>query len=796
MTAFALAATALLPQAAAQVARAVEVSVQLPEDTELPDLRERSFVYAADGSLLAVLHDEEDRRVVPLEALPDHVWQAVLTAEDRRFFEHDGYDPEGITRAFFANVRAGGVTQGGSTITQQLAKNNFLDGSQTLDRKLTELLYALALEKDHDKEDLLERYLNQVYFGAGAYGVEAAAEEYFGVSAADLRPDQSALLASLVRAPSLYNPRTNPDDALARRNRMLSAMADEGYLNEPLAATLADTELGVVESRDRPVREPYVVEEVKRQFLADPEFGETRDERRERLFGGGLEIHTTIDPELQDIARDVVASQFPEGAPTAAIATVDPTSGAVRAVHSGASFEDEQFDLATQGRRQPGSAYKTFTMVEALRQGFPVGLTLESPHPMEFEADVLDEPWEVRNYGGSSYGSIDLAEATRRSVNTYYAQLWFLVGADNVIGLTEELGIDPAAYAGQAYPAISVGGLARGIKPIEMASAYGTLANDGVHHDWHLIEEITDEGGEVYVHESAGHDAIPSVVNGVALDLLTEVVEQGTGTAARLPGWQVAGKTGTTNDNADAWFAGVTPVLSTSVWVGHTEGQITMPGATGGAVAAPVWHDFMERALEGVEPEEFPEVDRDALADAFEGEEVEVPDVVGMAEADAVAALAEARLAASVSRVDAHAPAGEVVGQSPSGGSMAQLASTVSLQVSTGRPPSVSVPNVVGSSEQQAVATLQGAGFGVSVRRVSADASAGQVVAQSPGAGASAERGATVAIDVSTGPADDGDDDERGPPDDDDDDEGPPDDEDRGPPDDAGPPDEDDDEDD
>ena len=414
-SAFALVITvsALSPRVAAEVVGSVDASLILPEETDLPELRERSFVYAADGSLLSILHDAEDRRVIPLEALPDHVWQAVLTAEDRRFFEHDGYDIEGFGRAALANLQARGISQGGSTITQQLAKMNFLDASQTLDRKFHELLYAIAMEEEFEKEELLERYLNQIYFGSGAYGIQAAAEEYFGISASELRADQAALLAGAIRAPSAYNPRSNPERAQAQRNRILADMVDEGYLPGQVAADLRARELNVLDQRPDEVREPYVVEAVKQQILDDPTFGETRDDRAERLFGGGLEIHTTVDPELQEIARDVVDERFPEDAPTAALASVDPESGAVRAVYSGRDFDEEQFDLALQGRRSPGSSFKTFVMLEALRQGYPPSLTLDGSNELEITFDEGRQVWEPTNYNETDFDSRSTTESKR-----------------------------------------------------------------------------------------------------------------------------------------------------------------------------------------------------------------------------------------------------------------------------------------------------------------------------------------------------------------------------------------------
>lgn len=676
---------ALAPRIAADVGSTVQASVNLPEDTDLPDLRERTLVFAGDGTLLSVLHDEEDRRIVPLSGLPDHVWQAVLTAEDRQFFEHEGYDIEGIGRAAIANLREGAITQGGSTLTQQLAKINFLDDSQTFDRKLSELLYAMALESEFTKEELLDRYLNQVFFGSGAYGVQAAAEEYFGIGAADLSPEQSAMLAGIIRAPSTQNPRVDPETALARRNQVLRGMADQGYLDARIVDELVETELEIIEEgRAVEVKEPYVVEAAKQQFLNDPTFGDTFEERRDRLFGGGLEIHTTIDPTLQDHARDVVRERFtnPDG-PTAGIAAVDPTTGAVRAVFSGVDFDEEQFDLARQGRRSPGSSFKTFVMLEALEQGFPRSLSLASPSPISIDYGAA-EPWTPRNYGNAGFGTINLDTATRSSVNTYYAQLMMMAGVRNVVELTEELGIDrEAAYRGQEFPSISLGGLEGGVSPLEMASAYGAIGNSGTYVEAHFIDRVTEDGEVVYEATPEQRDVLHPAVAAESIDILTGVVTGGTGTPARVQGWQIAGKTGTTDDNRDAWFVGLAPVLSTAVWVGHVEQQTAMPGATGGGTAAPVWRDFMQRALAEFEHAEFP----DAGDFEIERERAPVPDVVGLRQAEASRVLSEARFGVSVSAVPSFAPEGVVAWQRPSGGTEQPVGSTVVIGVSTGEPP-------------------------------------------------------------------------------------------------------------
>jgi penicillin-binding protein 1A len=440
------------------------------------------------------------------------------------------------------------------------------------------------------------------------------------------------------------------------------------------------------------IREPYVVEAVKRQFLRDPRFGETYEERYDRLFGGGLELHTTIQPELQEAARETIDAHFPDDAPTAAIASVEPDTGAIVAMHGGRDFGTEQFNLAMQGRKQPGSAFKPFVMLEALRQGFPADLVLDGSSPMTFELGDRRDDWEVRNYGGNSFEEVDLAEATRRSINTYYAQLILMVGVDATAELTEELGISPAAYGTGAYESISIGGLDRGVTPLEMASAYSALANEGVRAEPYLLASVSENGEDLWVHEAEERRVLSDAVTAVGVDMLREAVENGTGTAARIDGWDVAGKTGTTNNNFAAWFAGFTPALSTAVWVGHPETDVRMPDATGGGVAAPLWHDFMVRALEHYEPADFPEVDPDALAALFEGEETDVPDVVGLEEAEALRELASARLIGEVTQVRSHAPSGEVVRQSIDPDTSVEFGTRVEISVSTGQPPPAPPP--------------------------------------------------------------------------------------------------------
>lgn len=573
---------------------------------EFGPLAERSVILAPGGRQLATLHGVYNRRSVELEAVPDHVWQAVVVAEDRRFFDHGGYDVRAIGRAAMTNVLAWEVVEGGSTITQQLAKT-FVGTEITLDRKIRELRVALALESRYEKEELLERYLNEVYFGSGAYGVAAAAEEFFDVPLQELTVDQAAMLAGMIRSPAGLNPRRKPVVAQQRRNEVLAGMAEEGYLDEDAAfeATLRPVE--PVPTRDERYRDPYLVAAIKREFQSNPAFGENRQERARKLLRGGLQIVTTIDVDLQRRATALIRERFPGGqGPTAAIAAVDPATGAVRAAAYGRHFRNAQFNPAIQGRRQPGSAFKTFVLAAALEQGLPLSTRLEGTSGSRFGTPGTTGDWAtrgVRNFGDASYGTVSARYALVRSVNTAFADLILRVGAEAVLDLTDRLGIPRKAYGGLENAGIALGGLDRGVSPLEMASAYATFSNNGVSTRPHVIHQVRDRNGqEIYRADPRPQQALDPAITATMLQVLTDAVSRGTGTRAQLPGRQVAGKTGTTQDNEDVWFAGTTPQLSAAVWVGQPDRRVPLEGMSSSRTAAPLWRAFMQLALDGVEP--------------------------------------------------------------------------------------------------------------------------------------------------------------------------------------------------
>lgn len=565
----------------------------------LPDLRanpeafevaETTIVYAADGTVLAEWNDGEDRKVVDASEIPDQLKQAAVAIEDKRFYEHSGVDFQAIGRALSVNTRAGEVRQGGSTITQQTVKLLFTDGERTITRKIEEALLALQLESRADKDEVLSVYLNTVYFGRGAYGAESAAQRFFGVSTKDLTLSQCALLAACVQSPTRYDPFVNPAPALERRNLVLREMRNQDYL-DPEAAALASAEpLGLKEKAEaKPVFAPYFVEYVRRDLLA--RLGS------ERLYRGGLRIYTTLDPEAQLAAEAAARAVLPSADdPEIAVAAVRWRDGSVVAIVGGRDFSAEQFDLATQGKRQTGSAFKPFVLAAALEQGH----TLDSQWDASpFSTPVKDEVWQVENYENSiTGGSYTLRIATVWSINTVYARLIMAVGPEKVADVAKRMGITTPI---DPDPAIALGGLKRGVSPLEMASAFATIANSGVAVAPSGIARVTDdEGALVYEPNREGQRAISDLVAQQLATVLGEVYTIGTGSAANFGPWGAV-KTGTAQSWRDAWLVGYSGELSTAVWVGYPKAQVAMDNVhgvrvTGGSYPAQVWRGFMQAA--------------------------------------------------------------------------------------------------------------------------------------------------------------------------------------------------------
>ncbi|MCP3975434.1 MAG: PBP1A family penicillin-binding protein, partial [bacterium] len=560
-------------------------------------------VYAADGSVIAEWHAGEDRILVPYEEIPADLLNAVVAIEDERFWEHDGVDPRAVARALLNNVDAGEVVEGGSTITQQYLKNVALSSEISIDRKVEEAILAIRLEEGFTKEEILERYLNTVYLGAGSYGVGTAADRYFGRPVSDLSLAQSALLAALIQAPSNTDPRRHPEAAIARRSIVLDKMVELGWASVDQADEARKAQVVLTDPEEQKRSSyPYFTEEVKRRLLDERALGATVEERYELLFRGGLEIHTTLDPRVQQAAEAAVAEVVADAAPRAGVVAIDPRTGHVLGLVGGRDFYSEtdasaQFNLATQGRRQAGSAFKPFTLAAALDSGWTLDRVV--PGGKSVEIETPSGPWTVRNYNGAVFPDLTLTEATVYSVNVVYAQMIDGIGPERVVdtatraGITTEL--DP-------FHSVTLG--AQEVSVLEMASAFGTFATGGVHVEPTFVTRIEDSSGDQLMSSvPVVTQALETSVANAVTAALTEVVQRGTGQQARI-GRAVAGKTGTSQQHHDAWFVGYTPELTAAVWVGFPDALVPLeyPATpytiTGGTWPAQIWARLASQALE------------------------------------------------------------------------------------------------------------------------------------------------------------------------------------------------------
>ena len=568
---------------------------------------ENSIVFAADGSRLGYIQSDEARTSVPIEKIPQDLQDATVAIEDERFYEHNGVDLEGVARAAFENIEAGEVKQGGSTITMQLVRNTYIENPERdLERKIKEAKLAEELEQQLSKEEILERYLNSASYGTvngrTAVGVEAAAQIYFSKPAKDLDLEEAALLAGLPQAPSVNNPLQNEAGALERRNEVLDAMADQGYISDAEAAEAKDTPIKVKPSnRYSEIREPYFFDFVQQQLIE--EYGVNTVRR------GGLKVYTTIDPELQQAAREAIENHlYYSTDPSAAVVSIDPSTGYIRAMASSGGYGSSQFNLAAQGHRQPGSAFKTMALTTAVRRGIDPDSTYYTSQPLS-----LDDPewghWEVSTYSDSYAGSVSLHQATLASDNTVYAQLALDLGPESIADTAHDMGIETHL---DGLPAETLGGLRLGVSPLEITNAYATLASGGMRNKPIAIRKVVFPDGHVdELGDPVRKRVFPDGVAYEVTQILKDNVEGGTGTAANTYCGDQAGKTGTTDDFNDAMFMGYTPYLATGVWVGYPDELRSMYSVhgisvAGGTFPAEIWHDFMSVALEG-HCETFPE---------------------------------------------------------------------------------------------------------------------------------------------------------------------------------------------
>ena len=574
--------------------------------------QEASVVQYADGSELARV-GSLDRELVPLRDVSKAAQHAVLAAEQRTYWTDPGVSPKGIVRAAWANLRGGGISQGGSTITQQYVKNAYLSDERTFRRKAREAVVALKLSQTRSKAQVLEDYLNTVYFGRGAYGVQVASKTLFGKPAKDLTAGEGAVLASLLRSPSGYDPARNPNDAKARWAYVLDGMVEQGWLSreDRAAATYPKVLKGASKADDRSGPRGYVVELVESE-LARQGF------REGALQSGGLTVRTTLRRDAQAAAVGAVQAVVPkpdtedQSALQGALVAVRPVTGEVYAYYGGRAG-DGGFDYAAQGPQDAGSTMKAYVLAAALEQGIALGTTFDGDSPKSLPG--YSKP--VRNFGDVDHGRVDLLDATAKSVNTAYVALAAEVGPQQVADLAHRVGIRPddrlAEPAGPPSLGIALG--VYGVRVVDQASAFATFAAGGVEAAPHAVLSVTGpDGDEVYRAERETERVMDADVTSDVTAALRQVVERGTASAnGRLAGGRPAiGKTGTTQGSRDAWMVGATPQLAAAVWVGRgddepMEGVLgSSGGVTGGAAPARIWKAFLDRTLEGDPVEQFP----------------------------------------------------------------------------------------------------------------------------------------------------------------------------------------------
>jgi len=573
------------------------------------DIGANSFVYAANGSLLGTIPAERNREPVPLSRMSRWLPRATVAVEDRRFYQHGGIDYVGILRALLADIKAGRIVEGGSTIDQQLVRNLYIGSQRTFQRKVKEACLAIKLSDRWSKSRILTTYLNTVYYGNRAYGVEAAAETYFSRHARDLSLPQAALIAGLPQAPSIYDPLHNPAAARSRRGAVLEAMLANGDITGKEYRWAMRQPLGL-----RPgsvyttIRQPYFFSYVIDQL--DNVYG--ADTVRE----GGLRVYTTIEPRLQAAANHAIRTTLDErDDPAAAIVSVQPGTGAIRAMTAVVpGHPANQYNLAAQSTREAGSTFKPFVLAAAIAQGMDPDTTYYTSAPFTCTSgpwcaadDAAGKPWTVTTYGHTYAGTISVTEATLLSDNTVYAQLTLDVGPRNVWNMARNLGVDLAQG-----PTASIGLGFESVSPLEMAAAYAAFAAGGIYASPTAIRAVVFPGGKVdrAWGKPQTRRALPADVAWKVNQVLALNALEGTGAGSGDGVHPDAGKTGTTEDNADAWYVGYTRDLSTAVWMGYIRGEIPMLDVHGETVAGatfwvPIWHLFMAAAEKGLPPRPF-----------------------------------------------------------------------------------------------------------------------------------------------------------------------------------------------
>lgn len=553
-----------------------------------------SQIYDANGKLIATTRSVENRIPVNINKVPKDLQNAFVAVEDARFYQHVGIDPRGILRAIWSNVTNRGVSEGGSTITQQLAKNALLSQEQTLKRKIQEAFLALQIERQYTKSEILELYLNQIYFGQGAYGVQAAAQVYFGKNVEDLNLAECAMLAGIPKSPNYYSPLSNLKAATERQSTVLDQMVKYGYIDQQIANKAKNEKIHLAARSSQSDKSadiaPYFVDYVIQQLI--DKYG------ADAIYKDGLKIYTTLDTDMQKAAEQAMR-RLPTvrtdsngvKQPQGALVAIDPHTGYIKAMVGGRG--NDQFNRAVMAERQPGSAFKPFVYLAAIESGMNAA-SIINDSPVTFGA------WSPKNYDGHFRGNVTLRTALEQSLNVPTVKLANQVGIDKPLYYAQQMGISTIVLQGSPNDrnlAMALGGLTRGVTPLDIASAYGVIANQGVRAEPMAIVKVLDRNGKLLEQDSPKEKSVINERSAYTLlDLMRGVITRGTGAAANI-GRPAAGKTGTTDDSKDAWFIGFTPDLVAAVWMGHdNDGYLN--GITGGTIPAEIWRSFMSEAAD------------------------------------------------------------------------------------------------------------------------------------------------------------------------------------------------------
>ena len=756
------------------------------EDLEPTDPAQTSKIYDINNRLITTLCAEENRELINFKDMPVNLRNAVIAIEDKRFYQHIGIDLRAILRALWANIRHGKIVEGGSTITQQYVENVYFSPERLLEIKIKEAVIAYQLEKHFTKDKILEMYLNTIYFGHDAYGVEVASKTYFGKNAKDLNLQESAMLAGLINSPNLSSPFGNIEVAKEKRNIVLQLMYDQNYITyqQMLDAKASAIELNPVVKTS--TEAPYFVEYVK-EYLMDKY-------TYEQIFKGGFDIYTTLNLDIQKAAENAVSEiLFEPDNPSAALVAIDPKTGYIKAMVGGKDFSKNKFNIAVHGKRQPGSTFKPFVLTTAVEQNISPSRTFNPNGPI-----ILENPggpdWNVDNYGGAKYGEkMSIVDATIHSVNVVYAQLTMEVGPDNVAKTANSMGVLTPL---ESNPAIGLGGIG-GVSPLDMASSFSTLANNGTYYQPVSILKVKDSNENIIeeyqqeikrpIRDSTAH---------FVTEILKRVITSGTGKRANI-GRPAAGKTGTTQEYTDAWFVGYTPDLTAAVWIGYPEetkpmSKIRDTIVVGGTFPADIWRIFMTEALKDVPASDFPKPDKGLveievcsssgllpgpfcpaterqLSMFVEGSEpktycnehnkVSIPNLIGLSKDEAIKILESLKLKniEIIEEFNSDYPKGKVYKHEPAQNEFAVSVNgeipKVMIFVSKG-PEEIMIPDVINLSESEALEKLQALGFTniISIYEYNNEVENGIVFGQTPNPGDIIQLGHEISIVVSQGP--------------------------------------------